>query len=90
MEKKRELQNKKRECKEAFYGRMCDYEIQQALIKDIEWITQTKQMVTEKADRQSKYEQERKERNEARRKMAEERKKKDDEYKARQEERRKE
>lgn len=51
MEKKRELQNKKRECKEAFYGRMCDYEIQQALIKDIEWITQTKQMVSEKADR---------------------------------------
>lgn len=69
---------------------MCDYEIEQAYIKDIEWITQTKLMVVEKHERQSKYEMERRERNEARKKLAEERKRKDDEYKARQEERRKE
>ena len=45
MEKTRDLRNKKRQIKEDFYGRMCDYEIQQAFIKDIEWISQTKQMV---------------------------------------------
>lgn len=90
MEKKRDLINKKRLAKEDFYGRMCEYEIQQCLIKDIEWITQTKQMVVEKSERQAKYDLERKERNETRRKLAEERKKKDDEYKAKQEERRRE
>ena len=90
MEKKRAMIDKKRQIKEEFYGQMCDYEIEQAYIKDIEWITQTKLMVVEKHDRQSKYEMERRERNEARKKLAEERKRKDDEYKARQEERRKE
>ena len=90
MEKKRDLHLNKRQIKEDFYGRMCDYEIQQAFIKDIDWISQTKEMVSEKAERQGKYDAERKERNDTRKKMAEERKKKDDEYKARQDERRKE
>jgi phosphoglycerol transferase MdoB-like AlkP superfamily enzyme len=90
MEKKRDLITKKRQAKEDFYGRMCEYEIQQCLIKDIEWITQTKLMVVEKNERQSKYDQERRERNETRKKLADERKKKDDEYKAKQEERRRE
>ena len=90
MEKKRDLISKKRQIKEDFYGRMCDYEIQQCFIKDIEWITQTKQMVVEKSERQAKYDQERRERMETRKKLAEERKKKDDEYKAKQEERRRE
>ena len=90
MEKKRALIDKKRQIKEEFYGRMCDYEIEQAYIKDIEWISQTKQMVAEKHERQNKYEMERRERNEARRKLKEEQKRKQDEYKARQEERRQE
>ena len=51
MEKKRSLIEKKRQLKEDFYGHMCDYEIEQAYIKDIEWITQTKQMVAEKHER---------------------------------------
>jgi hypothetical protein len=43
---------------------MCDYEIEQALIKDIEWIAKTKEVVNERSVRQEKYDQERKERNE--------------------------
>ena len=46
---------KKREAKETFYGAMCDYEIQQAFIKDIEWISQTKQVVVERNERAEKF-----------------------------------
>ena len=34
---------------------MCDYEIEQAFIKDIEWISKTKLMVQERAERAEKY-----------------------------------
>lgn len=51
----RDLKIKKREAKETFYGAMCDYEIQQAFIKDIEWISQTKQVVVERAERAEKF-----------------------------------
>ena len=51
MEKKRAMIDKKRQIKEEFYGQMCEYEIEQAYIKDIEWITQTKVMVAEKHER---------------------------------------
>lgn len=37
-EKISELRTEKRNLKENYYGKMCDYEIQQAFIKDIEWI----------------------------------------------------
>lgn len=63
LEKISSLRTKKRQSKETFYGSMCDYEIQQSLIKDIEWIDKTKTMVVERAERNAKYEAERKERN---------------------------
>ena len=69
---------------------MCDYEIQQALIKDIEWIEKTKEMVLERTERNEKYKQERKEREEHRKKLAEERDRVKAEIRAKQEERRKE
>lgn len=55
LELTRNLKNKKVELKEEFYGRMCDYEIEQAFIKDIEWISKTKQIVQERAERSFKY-----------------------------------
>ena len=67
------MKQKKYELKEAFYGSMCDYEIQQALIQDIDWISKTKQMVVERAGRAEKYRQEQRERAEQRKKLAEER-----------------
>lgn len=90
LEKISTLRTKKRQAKETFYGSMCDYEIQQSLIKDIEWIAKTKQMVVERVERAKKYEEERKERNEARRKMTEARDKQRAEIKAQQDARRKE
>ena len=73
LEQQRAHKKKKYDLKEEFYGRMCDYEIQQALIKDIEWIEKTKEMVLERTERNEKYKQERKEREEHRKKLAEER-----------------
>ena len=49
------LKKKKYELKESFYGSMCDYEIEQALIKDIEWIEKTKAMALERAERAEIY-----------------------------------
>lgn len=63
LEKQKSLRDKKKELKEDFYGKMCEFEIQQAMIKDIEWISQTKTMVQEKDERDQKYKQEREERN---------------------------
>ena len=69
---------------------MCDFEIEQALLKDIEWMADTKERVLERHGRNQKYEQERKERAEVRKRQNEERDKKRAEYEARQEERQKE
>ena len=78
----RDLKNKKYRCKEDFYGRMCDYEIEQALIKDIEWISQTKAMVLERSERDKIYEQRRKERQDQQKKEYEAREKKRAEIRA--------
>ena len=37
--------------KEDFYGKKCDYEIQIAFIKDIEWIRKIKEGVMEREER---------------------------------------
>ena len=66
LEKQRNLKKKKYELKEEFYGKMCDFEIEQALLKDIEWMADTKERVLERHGRNQKYEQERKERAEVR------------------------
>ena len=66
LEKQRNLKKKKYELKEEFYGKMCDFEIEQALLKDIEWMAETKERVLERHGRNQKYEQERKERAEVR------------------------
>ena len=87
LEKQRNLKKKKYELKEEFYGKMCDFEIEQVFIKDIEWMAETKERVMERHERNLKYEQERKEKAEARKKYNEERDRKRAEYEARQEER---
>ena len=88
LEKTREFNKKKYDLKEAFYGSMCDYEIEQALIKDIEWIKKTKQMVIERAERAEKYKQEQKARAKDRLRIAAEREQRQAEVRARQDERR--
>lgn len=50
-EEQRAIKTKKNELRETFYGLMCDYEVQQALIKDIEWISKTKDMAAERNER---------------------------------------
>ncbi len=67
---------------------MCDYEIQQVLIKDIEWMTKTQQMAAERAERTAKYKLEQHARNEERKKRAEQQAQYKAEIKAKQEERR--
>lgn len=84
-EKVRELRSEKIKLKEDFYGRMCDYEIQQAYIKDVEWITQTKQIVFEREERNAQIQAERLERLEQRRLANEARKKREAEVMAQQE-----
>lgn len=49
------LKKQKYELKESFYGSMCDYEIEETLIKDIEWIEKTKEVTLERAERAQKY-----------------------------------
>ena len=56
--------NQRYEIKQDFYGKMCDYEIQQLYIKDVEWIKKTKTMVMEREERRSRIDAERKERKE--------------------------
>ena len=84
-----ELRTQKRNLKEDFYGQLCDYEIQQAFIKDIIWITKTKEMVTEREERREMLNAERREKREHWKRVQEERAKQEEEYRARQEERRK-
>lgn len=54
---------------------MCAYSIEQAYIADIEWITKTKAIVVEKAERNEKYRQERQQKAEQYKKLKEERSK---------------
>ena len=75
--------------KQDFYGRMCDYEIQQLYIKDVEWIKKTKQMVVEREERNARIQAEYKERQEIKRKNREEAMARKEEEKRRQEEIRK-
>ena len=51
---------------------MCEYEIQQLYIKDIEWIKKTKQMVIEREERYARIQAERKERAEKKKQLQEE------------------
>ena len=55
-----DLRIKRHEAQETFYGAMCDYEIQQAFIKDIQWISKMKQVVVERAERAKKFHQDQK------------------------------
>ncbi len=61
-EKIRSLIQEVYEARQSFYGKMCEYEIQQLYIKDIEWIKKTKQMVIEREERYARIQAERKER----------------------------
>ena len=88
IERTKELRKKKLDLRETFYGALCDYEIEQTLIKDIEWIQRTKEMVVERAQRNERYKQEKQQRNEERKRIQAEREKRQAEQKARQEERR--
>ena len=49
----RTLRGESYDIKQKFYGQMCDHEIQQAFIRDIEWIKKTKDMVMQRHERQS-------------------------------------
>ena len=60
---------------------MCDYEIQQAFIRDIEWIQKTKDMVKEKQERQSQWEAKKKQREEIRKKVQEEKRLREEQIK---------
>jgi hypothetical protein len=75
LEKIGDLRAQKRNLKETFYGQLCDYEIQQAFIKDIIWMTKTKEMVMERQERKEMLDAERKEKKEHWKRMQEERKK---------------
>jgi len=61
LEQINELRAQKRNLKEEFYGQFCDYEIEQAFIKDIIWMTKTKEMVMERQERKEMLDAERKE-----------------------------
>lgn len=75
--------------KEDFYGKKCDYEIQVAFIKDIEWIRKIKEGVMEREERREIQNQERREKRDYWNRIKEERKMRDLEIAARNEERRK-
>lgn len=68
---------------------MCDYQIEQAFIKDIRWIKKTKEVVIEREERKEMINAERKERKDYAKRMQDDRKKQQDEIKARNEERKK-
>ena len=88
-EKIRELRAQKNNLKETFYGQKCDYEIQLAFIKDIEWITKIKEGVMEREERREIQKQEYKEKKEHWNRIKEERRLRDLEIAARNEERKK-
>ena len=88
-EKIRELRAQKNNLKETFYRQKCDYEIQLAFIKDIEWITKIKEGVMEREERREIQKQEYKEKKEHWNRIKEERRLRDLEIAARNEERKK-
>ena len=54
---------------------MCDYQIEQAFIKDIRWIKKTKDVVIEREERKEMINAERKERKDYAKRMQDDRKK---------------
>ncbi len=84
-----ELRASKNEAKEDFYGKLVEYEIQQRLLKDIDWLTKTKEAQRERAVRREAQRQEYLARVEARAKLQAEREKRQ-EQRRQQEEQRKE
>ena len=48
----------KNECKEVYYGKLVDFEIQGRLVKDVEWLGKLKVAHDERADRASKKHEE--------------------------------
>ena len=86
-EKISELRGQRYNLREDFYGKKCDYEIQLAFIKDIEWIKKIKEGVMEREERREIQNQERKEKREHWQRIKEERKQRDLEIAARNEER---
>jgi hypothetical protein len=68
---------------------MIDYEKQQLLLRDIDWLHQQKIKVLEREERNAFYDIERQKQKDQRDRMLAERKKRDEEYKQRQAERQK-
>jgi len=59
---------------------MIEFELQEMLIKDIEWITKTKTIVKEREERLARYAAEKAQRLEQRKKLIEQRKRKEEEW----------
>ena len=49
------IMNEKYEAKEAYYGKLIEYEIEQKFIRDIQWLSSTKATIMERKDREAKY-----------------------------------
>ena len=41
--------------KEKYYAKMVDFEVEQRLIRDVMWLTKTKEAMMERSDRQAKW-----------------------------------
>jgi hypothetical protein len=82
------LKAKKEEMKEKFYKSLIDYEKQQMLLKDIDWMTEIKGRVLEREEQKRQYEAEKQRRAEERRKHQEEMERREDARKKREEEQR--
>jgi hypothetical protein len=85
----RMLQSDKNILKEDFYSQMIDYEKQQLLLRDLEWLQQQKIKVLEREELFALQDIQRQKQKEQRDRMLAERKKRDEEYKQRQAERQK-
>ena len=84
-----ELRKKKEAEKEQYYRKMIEYEAQQIVIREIEWIAKTKRMVVERDEQQKKWEEEKQQRIEERKKRIEDQIKKEENMRKREEEYRK-
>jgi len=69
--------------KEVHYGKLLDYELQQVLVHDIEWLTETKENVINREAVQKKNKEDYVKREAKRKEIKAERKRIDDEKKAR-------
>jgi hypothetical protein len=79
------IMNEKYEAKEAYYGKLIEYEIEQKFMRDIQWLSSTKATIMERKDREAKYKAQQLEREMQRLKYQEEKKKQEQERKLRQE-----